>query len=206
MKPKSFYTYLTLWAHDTLHTYIYELQLLFLFLLLVARQVSWPWLHMLGTVKMLILERWPEAIPIPLPQPMTLTAQMPFSVGGMHVLECQSYWHQKRGVHFMSAVWSSFCNHLGIFSQHIPNKCLPSAGRRSGGTFSSTAEEQPVCKALWSRPGSPTTSTLGSTGSLRCWYITVRYKPYNYKSVCFKMVCYTAVHYKMVHFKTVKRY
>ncbi len=42
MKPKSFYTCLTLWAHDTLHMHIYKLWFLFLFFLPFARQVSWP--------------------------------------------------------------------------------------------------------------------------------------------------------------------
>jgi hypothetical protein len=54
MKPMSFYTYLTFWAHDTLHTYIYQLWLLFLFCLPVTRQVSWPPPLMSGTTK----NRW----------------------------------------------------------------------------------------------------------------------------------------------------
>jgi hypothetical protein len=41
-KPKSFYTYFTLWVRDTLHIHIYKLWLLFLFFLPVDRQVSWP--------------------------------------------------------------------------------------------------------------------------------------------------------------------
>jgi hypothetical protein len=42
IKPKSFYTCLTLWAHDTLHIHIYELLILFLFFLPATRQGSWP--------------------------------------------------------------------------------------------------------------------------------------------------------------------
>jgi hypothetical protein len=37
MRSKSSYICLTLWAHDTFHKYIYELWLLFLFFLLLAR-------------------------------------------------------------------------------------------------------------------------------------------------------------------------
>ncbi len=50
MMSKSSYTCLTLWAHDTFHKYIYELWLLFLFFLLLARQVSWPRSLMSGTL------------------------------------------------------------------------------------------------------------------------------------------------------------
>ncbi len=49
MRPRWFYTYLTLWAHDTLHIHIYELWFLFLFFLPVNRQVGWSQPLMSGT-------------------------------------------------------------------------------------------------------------------------------------------------------------
>ncbi len=50
IRPRSFYTYLTSWAHDALHMYIYELWSLFLFFLPVTRQACWPRSLMLGTI------------------------------------------------------------------------------------------------------------------------------------------------------------
>ncbi len=51
MRPKLFYTYTTLRAHNTLHTYTYELWFLSSFFFTVTRQTGWPWPLMSGTFK-----------------------------------------------------------------------------------------------------------------------------------------------------------